>query len=223
MAKKADRPQVKKIEIPAHKPKKPKPQTNAEPKAKAKKPVSTKQKIEEKLSGKELAVKATKARKQVLGVTEDEVADIIAKKVGNSQDKDHYDEYLHMFKKLQTAIRMFEKELRFSKSTRNVYALIALYSQQREVIADIRAISDYTENINRIMTTLIQPLFSNITQSNLDIFYHIRKLVIETSKDDQTQYALKRLEDLMREQGRYLQDKYESSNERLVQIVTEGR
>ena len=196
-------------------------------KAKAKKDHVTEitKKVETQVSKKELAQKAKKARQDIAigDVEEKGLLKALALRNESSRNKEHYDEYLHMFKKVQTAIRMFEKELRFSKSTRNVYALIALYSQQREIIADIRAITDYTENVNRIMSSLIQPLFSNITQSNLDIFYHIRKLVIEVSKDDQTQYALKRLEDLMREQGRYLQDKYENASEKLTQIISEGR
>lgn len=189
-----------------------------------KKTVTTKDVKESKApASKELVAKAKSVRTKVVNVEVEDLDRIIANKQSNSQDVEFYDEYRHMFLQLKKNIRVFEKELRFNKSTRNVYALISMYSQQREIMADVRAITDHTENISRIMTSLIQPLFSNITQSNLDIFYHIRKLVIETSKDDQTQYALKRLEDLMREQARYLQDKYETAGERLTDIITQGK
>jgi hypothetical protein len=170
---------------------------------------------------KTLIAKTKSARNKIVNVTEAELMPYAEKK--SNQDVAFHDEYMHMFKSLQKNIRALEKDLKYSRSTRNIYALIGLYNEQREVIADIRAVSDYTENINRIMVSVIQPLFSSVTQSNLDIFYHIRKLVIETAKDDQTQYALKRLEDLMREQARYLQDRYEHTNTQLVKIVTDGK
>ena len=224
MAREEIKPKKKVVEEPKAKPK----QKVEEPK---KKKVETVQKhvkevtkkVEAKVKDKKLSTKVKEAKPQINDRDEAKLVKALRSKSESSQEKEQYEEYLHMFSKLKTSIRMFERELKFSKSTRNVYALIALYSQQREVIADIRSITDYTENVNRIMTSLIQPLFSNITQSNLDIFYHIRKLMIEVSKDDQTQYALKRLEDLMREQGKYLQDKYENASEKLVQIVSDGK
>lgn len=162
-------------------------------------------------------------KKSVKGLKSSDVQQMLAQKENQSRDAEQMEEYLHMFTSMRKTIRVFEKELRFNKSTRNVYALMALYSQQRELIADIRSISDHTENVNRILTRIVQPAFSDITQSNLDIFHHIRKLVIEVAKDNTTQTALKRIEDLMREQAKYLQSKYEHASTRLTEIITAGR
>lgn len=170
----------------------------------------------------ELILQAEKGSKFVNRFEESGELDLLVSKPKSSQDKEHFDEYVHMFKSLKKSIRVFEKELSYSRSTKNVYALIAMYSSQREVIADIRALSDYTENINRIMNKIIRPLFSDITQSNMDVYYHLRKIIIESGKEETVQASLKLLEVLMREQGKMLQKKYEEVQDKLISIVSEG-
>lgn len=183
---------------------------------------TTKSKSKAKVPKEDATSKANKLKKQVREnkdkLNKDEIVKIVT---GQGKEREYYEEYIHMFTKLKANIRKLERTQAMSPSTRNVYALIAMYSQQREIIADIRALSDYTENVNQIMSMIIQPLFSSITQSNLDMFYHIRKLVIDNCKDEQTQAVLKQLETLVRDQARFLQDKYETTSSRLVEVITQ--
>lgn len=150
-------------------------------------------------------------------LNKEEIINIVT---SNGKEREYYEEYIHMFTKLKAGIRKLEKIQSMSPSTRNVYALIAMYSQQREIIADIRALSDFTENVNAILNNVVQPLFSSITQSNLDIFYHIRKMLIENCKDEQTQSSIRQLETLMRDQAKFLQEKYESTSENITKVIT---
>lgn len=169
-----------------------------------------------------LDTKVNKIKKQVKTgkekLNKEEIINIVT---GSGKEREYYEEYIHMFTKLKANIRKLERTQAMSPSTRNVYALIAMYSQQREIIADIRALSDYTENVNHIMSAVVQPLFASITQSNLDIFYHVRKMVIENCKDDATQGVLRNLEALIRDQAKFLQDKYDTTSQKIVEVITQ--
>jgi hypothetical protein len=55
--------------------------------------------------------------------------------------------YEVMFKKLRRIMRNVENKVLNSDSGSNdIYALMALYNQMREVIADIRSMMDFTQN-----------------------------------------------------------------------------
>jgi hypothetical protein len=177
-----------------------------------KKPTKTKKELDAKVSNLKETVAKTKAK-----LNKEEIVGIVT---GGGKEREYYEEYIHMFTKLKAGIRKLEKIQAMSPSTRNVYALIAMYSQQREIIADIRALSDFSENISAILDNVVQPLFSSITQSNLDIFYHIRKMIIENCKDELTQSSIKQLETLMRDQAKFLQEKYEHTSERITTVIS---
>ncbi len=160
--------------------------------------------------------KAKALRKEVNAIDRNEVVEILSR----AGDKEMQEEYLHIFDELKISIRIFERNLKLNPHSRNVYALMALYTQMREVIADIRSLTDYSEHANQVINDVIQPLFSAITQSNLDVFYHLRQIIIETSDDKKTQYALKKAEALMREQSRYLQERYLITQNEVVKSIS---
>ncbi len=124
----------------------------------------------------------------------------------STQEKQHLDEYLHMFRKLKLLIRKAERTcLKDGANSREFYALCALYSQQREIIADIRSVTDLSGTVAAMDTNVIRPLVSAMGQNVLDSMFQIRKIILECGKEELIQAALFKLEGVTKEQGVFLQ------------------
>lgn len=139
-----------------------------------------------------------------------------------SQEQEHLDEYLHMFRKLKRLIRKAEKDCLESNNPRGYYAVCTLYSAQREVIADIRSVSDMSTQVKHLEEHVLQPMIRSLGQNLLDSFYQVRKLLIETTRPAETQFALSKYEELTKEQGKYLQSVYAEANDKITKFMLGG-
>lgn len=135
-------------------------------------------------------------------------------------EREYLEEYVWMFNRIGRLIRKTEESAMRSGQSRDIYALSTLISQQREIIADIRTLSDMSGQINLIRDRILQPMSSGLAQNILDSYYQLRSLITATSSKDQTQFALGKLDDIIREQSRFLQVKYSEATERLNGVMT---
>lgn len=140
----------------------------------------------------------------------------------STQEQQQLEEYLHMFRKLAKLIRKAEKQCMKSGQSRDYYALCTLMSQQREVIADIRSVSDMSGQVSQLENNVMQPMVRSIGQNMLDCFYQLKALIVNVSKPEETQFALGRLNDITKEQGKFLQSQYSNAVERVSQIMLGG-
>ncbi len=72
------------------------------------------------------------------------------------QENEQLIEYIKMFKRLRYMARTLEKRFKENPSSQTVYALLKVYDQVREVIADMRAMRDVQqmgETLNREVLT----------------------------------------------------------------------
>jgi len=139
-----------------------------------------------------------------------------------SQEQEHLDEYLHMFRKLRRLTRKAERDCLNSNNPRGYYAVATLYSAQREVIADIRSVSDMSTQVKHIEDNVLQPMVRSLGQNLLDSFYQVRKLLIETTKPADTQFALQKFEEITKEQGKFLQTMYADANDKVSKFMLGG-
>lgn len=114
-------------------------------------------------------------------------------------------EYDRMLRYNSRLIRRFNEQLKHSLTSRDVYALSTLMSQQREVINDLRTITDMSQQVGMVYDQAITPFMSDTTQLVTDVYYQLRKLIIETSKPKDTQFALSQLDELIKQIGLGLQ------------------
>ncbi len=135
------------------------------------------------------------------------------------QEDEYLEEYLHIFKRLKVLIRIHEEKCRESKNARDVYALNVLYSQQREVIADIRAVTDMSHQVDQLVNDVLQPMTRSIGQNALNVFYQMRKLLTETTPPEKTQRALNELETLIMEQGKFIQQEYSVAEQKITTLL----
>lgn len=192
------------------------------PKKKKKKPITEPSESDapKKKKKKKASLDGAKRKKEKLqaAITTD-LATIENLPAVSSQEKEQLDEYLHMFRKLAKLIRKAEKQCMKSGQSRDYYALCTLMSQQREVIADIRSVSDMSGQVTQLDTNMLQPMARSIGQNMLDGFYQIRKLLVETTRPEETQFALSKLNEITQEQGKFLQAQYGNANDKIHQIM----
>lgn len=128
-------------------------------------------------------------------------------------EKDYLREYTWMFRRTSKLIRTLEKRARHKPQSRDIYALSTLISQQREIIADIRILADFSGQFDGIRTQVLRPLIESVGQNALDVYYQHRKLIMETCKPSETKFALEKLNELLKEQSRYFQTQYQNAVE----------
>lgn len=104
---------------------------------------------------------------------------------------DEFDrQYRDMFEKLQHIIGKFEDNMMENPTGRDVYALSTLYSQMREVIADIRASKDVTQQIVELESRAYSGFLRSIGQSYVDIYFKLQKDIRMFVKDIDAQEQL---------------------------------
>lgn len=131
------------------------------------------------------------------------------------------DEYTSMFNTLRKLIRKQETLCLSSEGKgRDLYALNMLYSQMRELLIDIRTISDNTEQANMLIQQSIIPMCNDIQQLLTDSYYQMKKLVQEICQKDKLTYAEKNLNNIFLSQGRLVQDSSVRSKSTCLAILT---
>lgn len=132
----------------------------------------------------------------------------------------HLKELANMLRINARLIRDLSAALDQKLETRGVYALSTIMSQQREVIADIRAVTDQSQQIELISTKILQPAATNQAQVLTSMFYQLRRLITETSNPKQAQFALRQLENVMADIARDTQTTFESVSAKISDVLS---
>ena len=135
-------------------------------------------------------------------------------------EREYLDEYVWMFNRIGRLIRATEKRALKSGHSRDIYALSTLISQQREIIADIRTLADMSGQMTMMKDMVLQPMTSALGQNLLDSYYQLRRLMIEVTKPDQTQFALQKLEEIVKDQSKFLQMQYGESSAQVDRVMS---
>lgn len=139
-----------------------------------------------------------------------------------TDEREHIQEYVRMFKKLRALAKKLEIDCLEGNGGRGVYALCTVYSQQREVIADIRTLTDLSGQVQMLDEQVLQPMTRAVGQQVLNVYYQLRRLLTETTEKKQTQFALDKLELLVKDLSGVLQDQYTVSAGRTYDLMMIG-
>ena len=140
--------------------------------------------------------------------------------VSIKEDTEYLEEYMEMFRKLRKMRKMSEQKYMLSRSSRDVYALIAIYSQQREVIADIRSSTDLSRHAHAITDSILEPLLNSLAQELLNSFYAIKQILV-SQLDEDADDAIKLLESIIKNQASFIQKEYEKAKQKTLDIFNE--
>lgn len=170
-----------------------KPKTKIKPKAKdfvkpkrkgtePEKVVKKKKKVEkdsEKSKKPKVPKKAKRTKKglknlesgELIAVGEEQVERLQSSAFDSSREQ--IDQYIRMFSKLRRIAKIAEKQYFTKKQSKDIYALMKVYDQLREVIADMRALQDVSEYVESINFEVLQPYVQQTAQSLIDLIRSI--------------------------------------------------
>lgn len=134
------------------------------------------------------------------------------------RDNEQFVEYLQMFKQCQNIARAIEERFEDRKSPRDVYPLMKIYEQMREIIADLRAIKDVTELGEVINEEVIGPMVENV--ATILIGFHQSILAWNNSNLDANQIASAKhtFDQLLGKSAKEVEQAYHSSLDKMMQI-----
>lgn len=132
-------------------------------------------------------------------------------------------EYSRMLRYNSQLIRRMNLQLQGSLSSRDIYALSTLMSQQREVINDLRAVADMSQQVWMLYERATNPFMSDVTQLVTDVYYQLRKLLMETTKPKETAFAMAQLDELVKQLGMGMQTSHGVLRQAIEEILIGGQ
>ena len=143
----------------------------------------------------------------------------LSSKVVSNPEKVFKAEYDRMLRYNSLLIRKLNEQLNTALSSRDIYALSTLMSQQREVINDLRAMTDMSGQVEILYSTAVNPFVSDLTQLITDVYYQLRKLIMETTKPKETPFALSHLDELVKQMGLGVQNSHQQLRQSIEQAL----
>lgn len=136
------------------------------------------------------------------------------------QENEQIGEYLIMFDKLRDMARECENKYLDKKESRDIYALMQIYNQMREVIADLRALRDVGQLGEILNTEVLGPL----VESSANSIVKIRQELLAWSNghlnpDDLANFTAA-VDKIVRRNAKDIQTAYEGSLNKTVQIFS---
>ena len=134
---------------------------------------------------------------------------------------DEYDqEYRRMFENSVSLATRLEEQMEDRIYNRDVYALNTIYSQIREIIADLRATRDISAQLDELETVVLGPYHRTVGQALSEILFHVEGSITKHVKDRDIQAeVVKKLKDTIYETAMSLQEEYRSTVERARKVL----
>lgn len=175
----------------------------------------------ERLQSKALAVLDSSEFEEV-----NETAQLMPPAASNSE-VEFQQEYDHIYRTLGSIIRNLENKMTEKDAlvnSKDVYALMTMYSQMRETIADIRSIKDMNEQAEELAQQVFDPAAKSAGESLVNVYYKITRLVRQSVEDPaQVEDILDKLKLEISDQAGKLQDQFELARGRIVDVMSGGR
>lgn len=167
---------------------------------------------------KRLEKRLAKRKTQIIDLAID--ADLVPE---GTQEREYFDEYTHIFKSLQKLTRIAERKYQQSKQSRDIYSLMAMYSQMRECIADLRSIQDLSEQSERIVSEILNPMNKNVGEVLIEMFFQLKTMFREQVKDTKQANDFERqLKDIFGKHAIKLQEANETAKQKVLEFFSNG-
>lgn len=134
---------------------------------------------------------------------------------------DEYDaETRRIFENLISLATRFEEQMEDRIYNKDVYALNVVYSQIREVIADLRATRDISAQIAELENMVMRPYQLVVAQCMHHMYFHMDGAISKFVKDADTRNEiLKKLKTTMSENAETLQSEYMLTLDRARKVL----
>ena len=156
------------------------------------------------------------------------VFELRLKRIRKSAKKHEYGEaaMLQMYKGLLDMvldlIPIAEKNYRQYKQDRASYALNTLVNQAREISNDMRTLSDYNSQAERIVE-MARRQFTLIAQAMVDEVYRTKKEIQDELPTKSRDKIFKRVDNMVHNHGKYLNESVKALSDAILSYMTDRR
>jgi len=175
-----------------------------------------------KSSGKELAtVSAGPAALKKKAKGKHDVMQAVEEYVQLPQPVDEFDaETRRIFEQLVRTAGRLEEQMEERIYNKDVYALNTIYSQIREVIADLRATRDISAQISELEAVVLRPYQQIVAQGFTDMYFHMMGAITKFVKDDDVRAELeKKMKNTLGEVAETVTEEYPKALDRMRKVL----
>lgn len=144
-----------------------------------------------------------------------------------SSEAEFLNEYQHIYSTLGSIIRKLEENMTDPEkavSSKDVYALMTMYSQMRETIADMRSIKDMNEQAEELAREVFDPAAKSAGEALVNVYFKVSSLIRQEVKDPTVvESILARLKTDVADQATKLQEQFVSARSRVLDVMNGGR
>lgn len=180
----------------------------------------------EKLQSKAMSTLESQELEEMEEVSEEAEA-VLMPSSASSSEVEFIKEYDHIYSTLGSIIRKLEERMTekdSNVSSKDVYALMTMYSQMRETIADIRSIKDMNEQAEDLAQQVFDPAAKSAGESLVNIYYKTTSIIRQNVDDPKkVEEILEKLKIEIADQAGRLQDQFGTARDRIVDILNGGR
>ncbi|AWY08452.1 hypothetical protein HOT49_gp182 [Erwinia phage vB_EamM_Alexandra] len=144
----------------------------------------------------------------------DEIPDVI------KQENDQIQEYMTMFKQCQSMARICEDAYKDKKQSRDIYALMQLYNQMREIIADLRALRDVGQLGEILNAEVLGPFAESAGTILVGVFHQINAWNKKNLPVELIAAASNSTQGIIRRAAKDVEQSYQAGLEKTVQIFS---
>lgn len=134
---------------------------------------------------------------------------------------DEYDaETRRIFEQLIATAQRLEEQMEDRIYNKDVYALNTIYSQIREVIADLRATRDISAQISELEAVVMRPYQQIVAQGFTDIYFHMMGAITKFIKNEDVRSEVeKKLKNTLGEAAAQVTEEYPKALDRMRKVL----
>lgn len=136
------------------------------------------------------------------------------------QENEQIAEYMTMFKQCQDMARLCEKNYKEKLQSRDIYALMQLYNQMREIIADLRALRDVGQLGEILNEEVLGPFAESSGTILVSVFHQVNAWNKKNLPIELVNAAQNAVQAIIRRAAKDVEQSYQASLTKTVQIFS---
>ena len=138
-------------------------------------------------------------------------------------EQEYMDEYRNMFTSLQQLKTDYELMMGDKPQSKDVYALMSMYSQMRECINDMRLINDSGEQAEHLCRTVLEPFLKSVADSMIQSFYKTMSAITASAPEAQIVDLTAKLKEITASSSLDVQKSYDTAKDALYTELAPGK
>jgi len=167
----------------------------------------------------ELMVRAEAKSEAIKGM--DGIIEQIENERPQVKENAQFQEYVTMFETLKSIARVKEGHCLKGADSKDIYALMQVYNQMRDIIADLRALKDITMAAEDLEANVMQPFGQQSAAALMKFFQSVKNQAQKDLSDDKLITFLNQTKKFAKESGLDLQDALDNASDSIFRVLSE--